>query len=145
MCFVLTRTWLGCAIISHPCEVCPGDELRPPINFISSYVTVCILLVLILQKRKLLVKSLVFSHLSYCLPVWSPSLTQQLSQRLERMQNRAVRLSQCKYLSKPDHVSEHYRQLKWLPLGKLIQLDSVRLMYCQYHRIKCSYSFNAFN
>ena len=31
--FVLTRTWLGCAIISHPCEVCPGDELRPPRQF----------------------------------------------------------------------------------------------------------------
>ena len=84
---------------------------------------------------KLLVESLVFSHLSYCLPVWGPPLTQQLLQRLERMQNRAVRL--CKYLSKFDHVSEHYRQLKWLPLRKLIQLHSVRLMYCQYHRTKC--------
>ena len=84
---------------------------------------------------KLLVESLVFSHLCYCLPVWGPPLTQQLLQRLERMQNRAIRL--CKNLSKFDHVSEYYRQLKWLPLRKLIQLHSARLMYCQYHRTKC--------
>ena len=79
---------------------------------------------------KLLVESLVFSHLGYCLPVWGPPLTQQLLQRLEGMQNRAVRL--CKHLSKFVHVSEHYRQLKWLPLIKLIQLHSIHLMYCQY-------------
>ena len=53
--FVLTRTWLGCAIISHSCEVCPGDELRPPHQFyfyfqlpvrysITSVVTCCICL-----------------------------------------------------------------------------------------------------
>ena len=41
---------------------------------------------------KLLIESLVFPHLNYCLPVWGPPLTQQLSQRLERMQNQAVRL-----------------------------------------------------
>ena len=51
------------------------------------------------------------------------------------MQNWAVRL--CKHLSKFDYVSEHYRQLKWLPLRKLIQLHSVHLMYCQYHCTKC--------
>ena len=56
---------------------------------------------------KLLIESLVFPHLNYCLPVWGPPLTQQLSQRLERMQNRTVRL--CKHLSKFDHVSEYYR------------------------------------
>jgi len=73
---------------------------------------------------KLLVESLVFSHLSYCLPVWGPPLSKQLLQR------------QCKHLSKFGHVSEHYHQLKWLPLRK-IQLYSVRLMYCQYHHTKC--------
>ena len=69
------------------------------------------------------------------MPVWGLPLTQQLLQRLERMQNQAVRL--CKHLSKFDHISEHYHQLKWLPLRKLIQLHSVHLMYCQYHRTKC--------
>ena len=84
---------------------------------------------------KLLIESLVFSHLNYCLPMWGPTLTQQLSQRLERMQNRAVRL--CKHLSKFDHVSEYYRQLKWLPFKELVQLHSMRLMYCKYHHAKC--------
>ena len=45
--FVLARTWLGCAIISHPCEVCPGDELRPPRQFYSGYATACMLLELV--------------------------------------------------------------------------------------------------
>ena len=48
-----------------------------------------------------------FSHLSYALPVW---MNQQLHQRLERTQNRAVRL--CKNLSKFDHVSDHYRSVQ---------------------------------
>ena len=67
--------------------------------------------------------------------MWGPPLTQQLSQRLERMQNRAVRL--CKHLSKFYHVSEYYRQLKWLPFKKLVQLLSIHLIYCQYHHTKC--------
>ena len=68
---------------------------------------------------KLLVESLVFSHLSYALPVWAPSLNQQLRQRLERTQNCAMRL--CKNLSKFDHVSDHYQSLSWLPVQQLIQ------------------------
>ena len=80
---------------------------------------------------KLLVESLVFSHLSYALPVWGPPLNQQLLKCLERTQNRVVRL--CKNLSKFDHVSEHYRSLSWLPLQQLIQFRSVGMMYHQYH------------
>ena len=80
---------------------------------------------------KLLVESLVFSHLSYALSVWGPSLNQQLLQRLERSQNRAVRL--CRNLSRFDHVSGHYRALRWLPLQQLIQFRSVGMMYHQYH------------
>ena len=38
--------------------------------------------------KKLLVDSLVSSHLTYALCVWDPSLTQQ---RLQRLQNRAIR------------------------------------------------------
>ena len=51
------------------------------------------------------------------------------------MQNRVVRL--CRYFSKSDHVFEHYHQLLWLPMRKLIQLLSVCLMHCQYHHAKC--------
>ena len=83
---------------------------------------------------KLLVESLVLSHLYYALPIWGPPLTRQLSQRLERLQNRAVRL--CRSLSKFDHVSEHYSSLKWLPLQQLIQFRSVCVMYHQYHHTR---------
>ena len=72
-----------------------------------------------------------FSHLSYALPVWGPSLSQQLRQHLERIQNRAVSL--CKNLSKFDRVSDHYRSLSWLPFQQLIQFQSVGMMYHQYH------------
>ena len=40
---------------------------------------------------KMLLESQVLSHLSYCVTVWGPSLSSILSQRLQRMQNRAVR------------------------------------------------------
>lgn len=41
---------------------------------------------------KLLIESLVFSHLTYAMSVWGSSLKQHLVGRLERLQNRAVRL-----------------------------------------------------
>ena len=63
---------------------------------------------------KLLVESLVLSRLSYALSVWGPSLSQQLLQRLERSQNCAVRL--CRNLSRFDHVSGHYRALRWVAI-----------------------------
>ena len=42
------------------------------------------------QLLNLLIDSLVFSHLYYALPVWGPSLTQQLSQCMIHLQNRAL-------------------------------------------------------
>jgi len=80
---------------------------------------------------KLLMESLVFSHLSYALSVWGAWLNQQLRQHLECSQNRTVRL--CKNLSRLDHVSGHYRSLRWLPFQHLIQFWSVGMMYHQYH------------
>ena len=84
---------------------------------------------------KMLLESLVLSHLSYCVTVWGPSLGSTLLQRLQRMQNRAVRL--CCNLRKHDHVSAFYHQLNWLPLSCFIQFKSLCLMYCQYHHFKC--------
>ena len=54
--------------------------------------------------------------------VWGPPLTQQPLQRLERMQNRAIRLS--KYLSKFDHVS----LVEVVSMRKLIQLRTFHLL-----------------
>ena len=84
---------------------------------------------------KMLLESLVLSHLSYCVTVWGASLGSTLLQRLQRMQNRAVRL--CYDLRKYDHVSGFYHRLQWLPLPYFIQFKSLCLMYHQYHQVKC--------
>ena len=84
---------------------------------------------------KLLIDSLVLSHLNYSLPVWGPSLHQNHLQRLKRMQNRAVRL--CRNLKKSDHITEHYCALRWLPLEYLIQYKCLCLMNRQYHGHRC--------
>ena len=52
--------------------------------------------------KRLLVDSFVSSHLTYALCVWGPSLTQQQQQRLQRLQNRAIRF--CTGLKKFDSV-----------------------------------------
>ena len=72
---------------------------------------------------KLLLDSLVLSHIYYALPVWGPSLNVQLLSRLKRMQNRAVRLTFS--LKKYDHVSDYYKRLHWLPLDQFIKFRSV--------------------
>ena len=58
---------------------------------------------------KLLLDSLVLSHVQYALPVWGPSLSTQLLCRLKRMLNRAVRLAFS--LKKFDHVSSYYKKI----------------------------------
>ena len=67
--------------------------------------------------------------------VWGQSIGSTLLQRLQRMQNRAVRL--CYSLQKYDHVSAFYHRLNWLPLPCFIQFRSLCLMYRQYHQFKC--------
>ena len=84
---------------------------------------------------KLLLDSLVLSHVYYALPVWGPSLSLQLSSRLRRMQNRAVRLAFS--LKKYDHVSDYYKQLHWFPLDQLINFHSLCSMHKQFHQRRC--------
>ena len=81
---------------------------------------------------KLLLDSLVLSHIYYALSVWGPSLNVQLSSRLKRMQNMAVRLVFS--LKKYDHVSDHYKRLHWLPLDQFIKFRFVCSMYKQFHQ-----------
>ena len=50
---------------------------------------------------KLLIESLVFSHVLYCLPVWGPSLSDVNVNRLKHLQYQANRL--CVGLQKYDH------------------------------------------
>ena len=58
---------------------------------------------------KMLIQSLVLSHLHYAMPVWRPSLSHDLQSRLEKMFNRAVRVVYG--LRKFDHVSALRRNL----------------------------------
>ena len=80
---------------------------------------------------KLLMDSLVLPHMQYALPVWGPSLYQQHFLRLQRLQNRAVRLIFS--LHKFDHVSNYYKQLQWFNLDQLIQFRLACMMFHQYH------------
>ena len=84
---------------------------------------------------KMLLESLLLSYLSYYLVIWGPSLGSTLLQRLQRKQNRVVRL--CCDLQKYDHVSAFYHRLSWLPLPCIIQFRSLCLMYQQYHHFNC--------
>ena len=83
---------------------------------------------------KLLMDSLVLSHMQYALPVWGPSLYQQDLQHLQRLQNRGVRLIFS--LNKFDHMSDFYKQLRWLNFSQLIQFRLVCVMFHQYHKSK---------
>ena len=80
---------------------------------------------------KLLVESLVLSHLNYALPVWGPALAHDLLARLVKMHNRAIRVIDG--LKKFDHVSSFRRQLNWLSVDSLIQHRCNILMYRYYN------------
>ena len=69
---------------------------------------------------KLLRESLLFSRITYALPVWGSSLRKDQVAHLQRLQNRAVRIT--KYLCKFDHVSIHRKELNWLSVPDTIQL-----------------------
>ena len=87
-------------------EVHFSSKRTPQVNFLASLI-------------KLLMDSLVLPHMQYALPVWGPSLYQQHSQRMQRLQNCAVCLIFS--LNKFDHVSNYYKQLQWLNLDQFIQ------------------------
>ena len=80
---------------------------------------------------KLLVESLVLSHLNYALPVWGPAFAHYLLARLVKMHNRAIRV--IGGLKKFDHVSSFRRQLNWLSVDSLIQHRCNALMYRYYN------------
>jgi len=79
---------------------------------------------------KLLMNSLVSSHLYYALPVWSPSLLQCHITRIQQLQTRTVRL--IYRLHKYDHITEYYNRLRWLKFPQLLHFNSVCSVFHQY-------------
>ena len=79
---------------------------------------------------KLLVESLVLSHLNYALLVWGPALGHLLA-RLVKMHNRAIRIIDG--LKKFNRVSNFRRQLNWLSVDSLIQYHCDAMMYRYYN------------
>ena len=67
---------------------------------------------------KTLVQSLVFPHLTYCLPAWAPP-TNSLRQRIDKVINFATRVVTKK--RKFDHITESKELLGWLPFEKVIK------------------------
>ena len=59
----------------------------------------------------MLVDCLVFSRLTYALPVWGPAVHQNSLSRINRLHNRAIRIV-CG-LRKSDHVSGHRQAIGW--------------------------------
>ena len=80
---------------------------------------------------KLLMDSLVTSHMQYALSIWGPSLSQNQLLHLQRLRNRAVRLAFS--LNRNDHISDYYQELCWLKVTQLIQFRLACVMFHQYH------------
>ena len=73
---------------------------------------------------KMLIESLVFSRYTYGLPVWGPAINRDSMSWLQRMQNRAVRMTR-----KYDHVSQYRANLGWLPMSEFVQYRTILTMY----------------
>ena len=71
----------------------------------------------------------------YALPVWGPSLGTAAMSRLQRLCNRAVRVT-CG-LRKYDHVSAARHNLGWLPFDLLVQYRTLVLMHRHYVHDNC--------
>ena len=79
----------------------------------------------------MLSESLILSKIDYALPVWGPPLNKSQVACLQRLQNRAIRVTKC--LRKYDHVSLHCLQLNWLPISHQIMFKPSCAMYRYYH------------
>ena len=78
---------------------------------------------------KMLVDSLVLSHLIYALLVWGPLLSQSNIHHLQRLHNWGVRITTS--LQKFDHVSEHRANFNRLTVSTLIKYRCL----CALHKI----------
>ena len=84
---------------------------------------------------KQLMESLVLSRINYALPVWRPPLLSQQVGRLQRIQNRAVRMVSS--LRKFDHVSVPRRQLGWTSIPQQVKILSLAAFHHHYFDCRC--------
>ena len=73
-----------------------------------------------------ILNSLVFSKLFYCLTVWSGTSQQNIC-KLQLLQNFAARIITGK--KKYDHISGSIKNLGWLPITEILQLRDVTMVY----------------
>ena len=70
-----------------------------------------------------LIQSLVFPHITYCLPAWAPPTPQQRN-RIDKIINFATRIVTKKH--RHEHIAASRRELGWMPFRKtIIYRDSV--------------------
>ena len=85
-----------------------------------------------LQRKTIvhLIQSLVFPHVTYCLPAWAPP-TQQQRHRIDKIVNFATRIVTRK--RRNEHISAARQELGWMPFSALIDLRDSVLMHSIVH------------
>ena len=69
--------------------------------------------------RRLLCNALIQPHFDYVSPTWYPNLTQTLSIKLQRAQNKCVRF--CLSLDNRAHLdNEEFKKINWLPVRERV-------------------------
>ena len=74
----------------------------------------------------MIVESLVFPHIYYCLTVWGGCNTGQ-RRRIQKVMNHCARIVYS--AKRRDHVSPLLRELQWLNVGDLIDVRDVATVY----------------
>ena len=75
---------------------------------------------------KLLIESLVFPHIKYCLPAWAPTTVIQ-RQRVEKAINFAVRV--VTGIPRRNHVTQSRKTLEWLSFEQTVALSDCSCLY----------------
>ena len=78
------------------------------------------------EVKKMIVESLIFPHIHYCLTVWGSCNAGQ-RHRIQKVVNHCARVVHC--ARRRDHVSPMLRELKWLNVGDLLAVRDVAAVY----------------
>lgn len=78
-----------------------------------------------------LIQSLVFPHITYCLPAWAPP-TQQQRHRIDKVLNFATRIVTRKH--RHEHISTARRELGWMPFSTIVEYRDHMLVHSMVHQ-----------